>query len=129
MSALFFAQALSDFCVNPDQFVEREVSSGSGAPSIQRELAQYYVRCDGAMSNPMGPRLAAGQRAVDNLVAGLSRAATLLPALSPELRIDDLVAAVNVTDRLLGGLEAKLNCHNLHRHYQHALHGVCDLSL
>ncbi|KAF4521188.1 hypothetical protein B566_EDAN010650 [Ephemera danica] len=129
MSSLYLttAVALSDFCVNPDQFVEREVSGN--ALSIQRELAHYYVRCDGAVSNPLGPRLSNGQRAVDGLVAGLSRAATLLPSLSHDLRIDDLVSAVNVSERLLSGLEAKLSCHSLHRHYQHALHGVCDLSL
>jgi hypothetical protein len=114
--------------VNPDQFVEREVSGNNGA-SIQRELAQYYVRCDGVVNNPLGGRLNNGQRAVDALVAGLSRASTLLPMLSPDLHTDDLLAAVNLTERLLSGLEVKLSCHSMHRHYQHALHGICDLSL
>lgn len=127
VSRVSVVQALSDFCVNPDQFVEREVSGN--APSIQRELAHYYVRCDGAVSNPLGPRLAAGQRAVDGLVGGLSRAAKLLPLLTRDLRMDDLVSSVNVTERLLSGLETKLSCHTLNRHYQHALHGICDLSL
>jgi hypothetical protein len=66
---------------------------------------------------------------VDGLVDGLARAATLLPSLSMELRIEELVSAVNVTERLLSGLDAKLNCHNIHHHYQQALHGICDNSL
>jgi len=113
--------------VAPDPFIEK-VLSGHG-PSIQREMAQYYINCDRTATNPLYPRLQSGLRASDALVTGLAQINSLVMNLPYDVRTDELVATVNLTGRIFNGLEQKLSCPGIHRNYQGALHGICDLGL
>ncbi|XP_059472472.1 protein tweety isoform X2 [Neocloeon triangulifer] len=129
LSAVYLAGsiALGDFCVAPDPFVEK-VLSGQG-PSIQREMAHYYIQCDRTATNPLYPRLQSGLRASEALVSGLTQINNLVLNLPYNVRTDELVWTVNLTKHIFNKLEQQLSCQGINRNYQGAIHGICDLGL
>ncbi|KAK7077305.1 hypothetical protein SK128_001126, partial [Halocaridina rubra] len=60
--------AMSDWCMNPNPFLELQLSG-----LVSRDVAVYYLRCDPTRSSPFTRYLTHAQQAADLVLASLSK--------------------------------------------------------
>lgn len=131
---------MGDFCVNPNEWVERDWTPSSLRP----DTLLFYTTCEGS-NNPTGstrtnPFQMAIRKATTSAEATnyqldiLTRLANSLytasnnnenmPLLLQRMRID-----VENAVRMVSALPASLECRQIHVQYNRALHATCDLAL
>ncbi|XP_071551913.1 protein tweety isoform X3 [Panulirus ornatus] len=116
--------ALSDWCMDPNPFLEDQLSS-----LVSRDVAAYYLRCDPTRPSPFTRYLTHAQQAADVVLESLNKVTRIADAhyeraeIHP--RLDHLSAYVNKSQRSLGGVAALLECQSLHHHYRTALSATC----
>ncbi|CAH1726160.1 protein tweety isoform X1 [Aphis gossypii] len=134
------AVALGDFCMNPNEWLERDWTPSSLRP----DTLSFYTTCEGSnnptgstRTNPFSMAIRQASTSVDATNYQLdivTRLATTLyppsttredmPLLLQKMRMDVENAA-----RMVSALPASLECRQIHVQYNRALHATCDLAL
>lgn len=120
--------ATSDWCMNPNPFLEDQLSG-----LVSRDVAAYYLRCDPTRPSPFTRYLTHAQQAADLVLASLNKVTRAADAsyerseIHP--RLDHLGAFVNQSQRSLGGVAALLECQSLHHQYRTALNASCNQTM
>ncbi|XP_069970424.1 protein tweety isoform X2 [Penaeus vannamei] len=116
--------ALSDWCMDPNPFLEGQLSK-----LVSRDVAAYYLRCDPTRKSPFTRYLTHAKQAAELVMTSLNKVTTLADSnydrqeIHP--RLDHLAAFVNQSQRSLGGVSALLECQSMHHQYRTALNATC----
>ncbi|KAK8742167.1 hypothetical protein OTU49_002154 [Cherax quadricarinatus] len=120
--------ALSDWCMDPNPFLEDQLSK-----LVSRDVAAYYLRCDPTRPSPFTRYLTHAQQAANLVLASLNKVTRIADIYYERKeihpRLDHLGAFVNQSQRSLGGVAALLECQSLHHHYRTALTATCQQAM
>ncbi|XP_069161990.1 protein tweety isoform X3 [Procambarus clarkii] len=116
--------ALSDWCMDPNPFLEDQLSK-----LVSKDVAAYYLRCDPTRPSPFTRYLTHAQQAANLVLDSLNKVTRIADVYYERKeihpRLDHLGAFVNQSQRSLGGVAALLECQSLHHHYRTALNATC----
>ncbi|XP_066938658.1 protein tweety-like isoform X3 [Macrobrachium rosenbergii] len=120
--------AMSDWCMNPNPFLENQLSG-----LVSRDVASYYLRCDPNRPSPFTRYLTHARQAAEYILTSLNKVTSVADIYYERSeihpRLDHLGAYVNKSQRSLGVVAALLECQALNHQYRTALYGSCNQAM
>ena len=75
-------QAISDWCLNPNPFLENQLT-----PFMSREVATYYLRCEATRPSPFTRYLTQAQGSANKVLESLNKVAETADANYPRKEV------------------------------------------